>query len=216
MNYELPSGEVITIELDPSKKHFLLMSGGFDSAVLLCLLAIESARTGVNIQPAINIGSGSLMLASAIVSYVNEKYGTTIPLPISMGDSNAHHTKKTQSIIDEITKTEELGMAVINQRIWQAINEPPNVVLGDMDGTPGYRPIRAKPKSELMVSPFAALDKSQIVYLAHELGVLEPISSLSSSCTNKMPSGARCQKCFQCTERAWAFRTQGLTDAGNF
>lgn len=211
MKYETSLGTVY-LPIDQTKINYLLLSGGFDSAVLLCLFATN----GATITPVINHSNDILypIAARKVVDFVNGKYGSSIPAPIHLGDPTASHSERTNTVIAQILRSHSDNSG--NQvAIWQGITRNPDVGLSSMDSMDNFRPVRKETSSSFIHSPFKDFDKRVTVALAESLGVTGEISKITASCTMRLPGG-RCGECFQCKERAWAFSSMEAYDCGKF
>lgn len=208
MKFRLFDGQELDLTMDPSVKHFILLSGGLDSAVLLYCLALVGMESGVVIQP-VMVEDGNTDApekGKEIVDYVNGKLGTTIPYHIPVGDITVHHTEKTKTGVYSLLV--QHGMDIV---IWQAITKNPPVVLGPRDFSTDFRPVRKSTSgNNILRSPFYEYEKTYIVGLMRDLGILS-LAAKTLSCTNTSKGNPPCGGCFQCLERNWAFRSINLS-----
>lgn len=209
MKFELFNDEELNLDLDPARNHYILTSGGFDSAVLLYCLSVVSKETGVRIQPIMvePPDSHAPDFSRAQVDLVNDLLGANVPHHISVGDYSVHHSHRTMSGVLEVLSTDPQAV------FWQAITKNPPVLLSAEDGTPEYRPRRVREPRACMASPFISLTKSYIVHLANRLGILDALAVTTTSCT-RYSDDQRCRQCFQCRERSWGFTAMRLIDQG--
>jgi hypothetical protein len=78
----------------------------------------------------------------------------------------------------------------------------------------GESPTRDRPKVEyqsIYLQPFIEYDKRYVVLLAKEFGILDDACNLTHTCSRLE---GRCNKCWQCGERTWAFTSLGINDTG--
>jgi len=68
------------------------------------------------------------------------------------------------------------------------------------------------PINEIIKQPFADYTKDFLVRLAWELGILDDVAEFSHSCVEQIRG--RCNECFWCNERSWAFQEADLSDIG--
>lgn len=108
---------------------------------------------------------------------------------------------------------------IVTNAIWSALkfNIVDCVLLADnvppVNAFPGLQPVRNRSTIPSIVQPFFDLTKDQIISMFFEEGV-EDLLAITHSCT-EMTRG-RCGRCWQCSERAWAFQTIGRVDPGSF
>jgi 7-cyano-7-deazaguanine synthase in queuosine biosynthesis len=191
-------GKQIEITIDKNIKYGIMLSGGLDSAVLLYLLYINGAT---NIQPyTIDKADGSSMYASRVVEHLNRKFGIRLPLPILVGDPSVHHSLQSRTALTDIFTNYSVDL------LFNALNKNPD----EMNELPGA-PKRATSAPPKVVLPFVDLYKTHIIELMYELGQ-EDLLNVTHSCTEQ--SIGRCGECWQCQERAWAFKQLSKQDTG--
>jgi len=188
------------MNLDPTKKYGLLLSGGLDSAVLLYLL-IKQCST-INLQPfTIPKHDGSALYADLIIDHFNKKFGLSIPRTIFVGNPDAHHTEQSTTAIIEIFKNHKVDY------LFMGVNtNPPE--LDNLNGAPKRKLESTDPK---LLYPFAHMLKDEIIKIMLDEGQ-EDLADITHSCTEKKIG--RCGRCWQCTERAWAFKQLDKVDTG--
>jgi hypothetical protein len=186
--------------LDTSKKYGILLSGGLDSAVLLYLLIKECPD--IHLQPfTIPKYDGSALYAVPLVDHFNNKFGLTIPSPIFVGDPEAHHTQQSTTAIIEIFKEHPVDF------LYMGVNTNPTE-LNNLQGAPKRKLESPNPR---LLYPFAYLTKDKILEIMFNEGQ-EDLANITHSCTEQQVG--RCNKCWQCTERAWAFKQIDKKDTG--
>lgn len=175
-----------------------MISGGLDSAVLLYLLYAN----GLYNLPVFTIDKldGSLDHANAVVNHFNSKFNLNLPRPIIVGDPSVHHRlQSTTAVIDIFTNH---GVDVI----YNALNKNPE----ELNNLPSA-PKRTTTQPPKMILPFINLYKTHIIDLMYEFEQ-EDLLDITHSCTER--SVGRCDICWQCQERAWAFTKLNKKDTG--
>jgi len=196
----LDSAKVTIVDRDATKKYAIMLSGGFDSAVLLDML-IENDYT--NIQPfTIPKVDGSHHHAIEVLKFFNSRYNHDIPPTILVGDITVHHRQMSTTAWHDINKHHRDKCDVL----FNALNQ----VHPDLQD--GRHPDRTRSEpNERIKLPFVDLYKTHIVDFMFERN-LESIMSITHSCTDLAET--RCNKCWQCGERAWAFSKLLKEDTG--
>jgi len=189
----------------PDDNFGLFISGGFDSALMLHLYCIEAKKRNLNSLRCITIdrGSAAIEFGTSICEWAENLHDIKIDhLTVSIPEG-LHHSRHVSYPAEQLFR---FGF----KTLISADTQNPPVKL------PGTEPVRIPPDVNYKGwhFPFAKMNKSETVKLAHQVGVLEDISKLSHSCTET--NGERCGSCWQCSERAWAFKEVCLEDAGTF
>jgi hypothetical protein len=183
-----------------SQKYGIMISGGLDSAILLYLLVKSNPL--INIQPfTIPKKDGAMIYANPIIDYINQIFNLSIPSTISVGDPSVHHRIQSKIAVEEIFKNYNIDTLFI------AINQNPPE-LNDLPGAPMRD---KKSNNSKIIFPFVDLYKDDILKLIiaeNQISLIE----LTHSCTEL--SIGRCNQCWQCNERAWAFNKLNLVDSG--
>jgi hypothetical protein len=196
-------GKQIVVNLQQNTAYGLMMSGGLDSAVLLYLM-LKDCPTA-SIQPFyIAKHDGSYAYIDGIIEYINLLFNIRLPDPIKVGSPDIHHTQINQTGIRHVLiKYPEI------EKLFIGINQNPPQPWGDPKWQFPNRPIsNSNPRIEM---PFMMLYKTHIVDLVDQLEI-QALANLTHTCTEQVTG--RCLKCFQCSERMWAYQTLGLTDHG--
>lgn len=191
----------------PSLPYGVLVSGGFDSSLLLALVLMTRAQENHRVpMTAYNVrrGYGTEAFAEEIVRRLGLHFGVTIhlehlPLP--------PETPHQESVMNPTVRLLDAGR-IIKAFVADTTN-PPIETPGSLQ--PVRLPVCDQFKYRRWALPFLHLDKSHTVGLVRQLG-LTFIETHSHTCTRK--EAFRCGQCFQCMERAWAYQTLGLTDPG--
>jgi len=189
---------------DDAKSIAVLVSGGADSAVLLYCLAIEAKQKNIPILTfTVPRPDGAALYSPSIVEQVNALTGSTIPLPINVGNPDLHHSMQTRSGHTEIFKNYLVDYVYYGS---QAIAEE----LTTLDVVFPKRP--ANKFYPNTICPFFDLTKEHTLDLYFKLNITE-LLKFSHSCTEK--TVGRCGACYNCIERAWAFTRLAQDDPGS-
>ena len=196
----------IAVNLESTMHYGVMLSGGLDSAVLLCLMLEDCKQKGIvpAIQPfTIPKHDGASLYIASIIDYANRRYNVKLPDTILVGNPDAYHRYQSTTAFNEIFekyKSIDIVFSGINQ------NPPPEFSLS------GTYPIRDKKSTNpKIIVPFVNLYKTHILDLLYEYN-LEKLIDITHSCT--MQKVGRCGQCFQCNERQWAFEQLNHIDTG--
>lgn len=189
------------IKTDTNKKYGILLSGGIDSAVLLYLLI--KSNPAINIQPfTIAKTDGATLYADPIIKHFNSKFSLAIPPTIIVGDPTVHHREQSKTaVVDIFTKHTDIDMLYIG------INRNPPE-LADDPHAPQRDTKSTHPK---IVFPFIDLYKTNVLQFMYD-NKQQDLLALTHTCTEQQYG--RCNKCWQCRERMWAFRQLDRIDTG--
>ena len=196
INFELPLEGTVGI----------MLSGGLDSAVLLALMAeeITKVESKAAIQPfTVPKYDGSINYVDNIISYVSNRYNVTILPKIVVGNPNLPHKSQNESGVKEVLSCYTVPM------LFMAINQNPPSEFKIQGEHPNRVQTNVHPRISM---PFLRLLKTHIVDLIYQFS-LEELLNITHSCTEQ--TLGRCNQCFQCSERAWAFEQLGKTDTGS-
>jgi hypothetical protein len=198
------------VELNQNSKYSIMLSGGLDSAILLYVILKEAQVKNIklNLQPfSIPKHDGSHLFVKTILEYFKEKFEVTIADTILVGNPNVHHSQQSKTAVAEILQKYP-GIDFI----YFATNQNP---IKDFDYAPypeGSFPNRVKESGHPKVlMPFIHMYKDEILKILFDHGQ-EELLKLTHSCTEQKTG--RCGRCFQCNERAWAFRQLDKLDSG--
>lgn len=200
---------LILINIEPQYHYGIMLSGGLDSATMLELILQDAKAKNitVKIQPfCIRKHDGSTKYVRPILDFFEKRYDIKLPDPIFAGDPDCPHRLSSTIALKEIaTKHPEIDFMFSGEN-----QNPPDLdysVWGE-----GHYPNRVKEApSKRILMPFVHLYKHHVLDLMFEYD-LQEIFNISHSCTDQ--ADGRCNKCFQCTERAWAFTKLGKIDTG--
>jgi len=188
------------IHTQTDKQYGLLLSGGIDSAVLLYLLI--KSNPSINLQPfTIPKTDGAYLYADPVIEHFNRKFLLNIPKTIQVGDPTVYHRQQSATAVKEIFDKHPVDYLFVG------INQNPP----ELDSLPGS-PQRAKSSpNPRVIFPFVDLYKHNILEFMYNNDQADLID-ITHSCTEQQQG--RCNRCWQCTERAWAFKQLGQTDTG--
>lgn len=190
----------IFLDIDLNKKYGILLSGGLDSAVLMYLLI--KTNKDINLQPfTIPKYDGAFLYADPVIDHFNKKFNLSIPKTIKVGDPNVFHRKQSETAVRDIKEKYPVDFLFI------ALNQNPPE-LNELDGAPKRSTHSPDPS---IILPFVNLLKTHIIDFMIEYGQ-EDLSLITHSCTEQQTG--RCGRCWQCTERQWAFDQLKILDQG--
>jgi hypothetical protein len=191
---------VVDINIDSDKTYGLMLSGGLDSAVLLYLLVRSVPE--IKIQPfTIPKTDGAMLYVNGIIDHFNKKFNLKIPYTIEVGDPTVYHREQSKTAIVDIFKNHQADIIFI------ALNQNP-IELNSLPGAPQRTRQSDNPR---IVLPFVNLLKHHILDFVYEYNQ-EDLIDITHSCTEQ--AVGRCEVCWQCTERKWAFSKLAQTDTG--
>lgn len=189
-------------DIDLSKKYAVLISGGLDSAVLLALI-LKHYPT-IQIQPyTIPKHDGASLYVNDIIAHLNEKYSTNVPKTIYVGNPDAHHSQQSLTAVVDILNNYPVDY------LYNGINRNP----AELDPLPGAPKRATKSPNAKVIFPFVDMLKTEILQLMYD-NDLADLDKITHSCTERKTE--RCNTCWQCTERAWAFKQLNKQDRGTF
>ena len=179
------------IQTEPDKKYGIMLSGGLDSAVLFYLLVKSNPK--INLQPfTIAKTDGAALYADPIINYINTKFDLNIPHTIIVGDPTVYHRLQSSTAVKEIFKKYTVDYLYIG------INTNPPA-LNDHPGAP----VRAtRSDTPTIIFPFVDYYKDKILEIMYSEGQ-EELIDITHTCTEQRHG--RCNQCWQCQERMWAF-----------
>jgi len=196
------------MELPNVKTIGIMVSGGLDSATLLYLLAKEIKDTNkdttlkVFCVPRSTDGFDSHVLN--IINFVNNAIGNSIAEYVVHGETDMHHSSIVYSAYFDIL---ERNLA---DCIFLGDTANPNVSLPGID-IESY-PKRRRDQRPTVHQPFLDYSKDYVIAIC-KMFMLDDLVKLTHSCT--VYKDKRCNTCFQCKEREWAFECNGYVDKGS-
>lgn len=193
----------ITLPVGKNKKILFAISGGADSAILLYILAKmnRDLETGHTFIPfTVPRPDGGANYSPKIVSWIANKLNIDIPAPMIVGDGNLPHNIVVKVVIAELMSDNKYDYLYVAEN-----KIPPDII-------DGLAPVRAPhPNFRRAALPFWGVTKDCSIDLYYREGIPE-LLELTHSCTELV--NERCNRCFQCNERSWAFSKLGITDPG--
>jgi 7-cyano-7-deazaguanine synthase in queuosine biosynthesis len=188
------------IETEPDKKYGILLSGGIDSAILLYLLIKENPK--INIQPfTIDKVDGAALYADPVIDHFNQKFNLNIPKTTFVGNPTVHHRMQSTTAVADIFSKHQIDYLFIG------INKNPP----ELDNVPSAPQRDTKSSHRKIIFPFVDLYKDQILQFMFDNQQTELID-ITHTCTEQKEG--RCGVCWQCSERAWAFKKLNKIDRG--
>lgn len=192
-------GKIITVEVSQHNINGIMLSGGLDSAVMMALIIMAGTT---NIQTfTIDKSDGSHTNASRVIHHFNTKFGLSIPSTILVGDPTVHHSIQGATAVKDIIANHSVGL------LFNALNRNPP----ELNNLPSAPKRTTKSPIEMLKLPFVDLYKTHIVDLMYQIGH-EDLVDITHSCTEQ--SVGRCNMCWQCLERKWAFNELNKVDTG--
>jgi len=180
----------------------IFVSGGFDSAMLLYLMHEERVRLKTqNVFEFFTVPryDDSRIHAERIINFIDKKFNKGHTAWYVLGNPDAHHTQQVSSGVRAVLAR----YPYIEIIVTAGNNTPDEVPNGPIRPHPSIHPKMRK--------PFFDYTKDVIVQLCIDKGLTE-IMELSHTCTES--TTLRCNVCWQCRERAWAFEKCKYVDPG--
>lgn len=185
----------------------LYLSGGLDSAALLCLILTELRNTNrlntINVKCfTITKNDGSMIYAAAVVKEIASMFNTPI-----------EHINNYNNDDESILKG-RVGLRSI-QEIWKSKGDNTEFYMAVNRMAPAHiRPFAQKLNiiyinSPYYSAPFINLHKPQILDIFYKLNC-EQIIPITHTCT--VDAQGRCNQCYSCAERSWAFSSLNKKD----
>ena len=190
----------------------LFLSGGLDSAVLLCLILTELKNINkLNEIPVVcftvkkeNIPTYH---ASNILNYAQQKFNVNIThVNDILNDDEADKLGILSNDAIKFVKEYSSNMIIY---LGQNKMAPDDIRPFNQSLNVDYGNVKTKGKFS---SPFLFLHKPHIVDLVYQLGC-EEIIQFTQTCS--VQSTGSCGKCYSCEERKWGFSALGKIDPGN-
>ncbi|NBO70595.1 MAG: hypothetical protein EBU66_07440 [Bacteroidetes bacterium] len=197
----------------------IMLSSGADSAILLYLMCLELLYTGRSTDEIKYIFTipkldGAELHSANIVNWINKKLEINLPQPTIVEPENLHdlhHSIKVREGIRESfvrydPSAKNLFLYLADQKV---IPKPwPSHMVGLVEP---YR-VSENEHKDIIGLPFNHLNKAHTIDL-HFLFKTEGLLELSHSCTERQTG--RCNQCYHCNERQWAFEQLGKVDPGS-
>ncbi len=200
----------VKVDVPRDKKIAVLVSGGWDSAVLWYLVK----RTCMDRNQECNAFTvpkldGAEHYANRVLEWSSERLGHALMKTTIVGDISSDNPS------DYVTSGGyEIWNEGLGEHIFSAVNAyPPDQrsMMADGYPLPNDRFVKTE-EHHALTQPFAELTKDKIVQLAFDIGIAHEIAPITHSCT-ELDRG-RCNNCWWCKEREWAFKVIGQDDIG--
>jgi len=201
MNMDAMIDEVKKV-LDRYKAIGIFLSGGLDSSLLAYLLHTYKTPEHKFVFYTVPRHDDSVLHAQRIINYLDQKFNCPSRTLIKRGDPDLHHSQQVLSGIRLAVKEKKVDVLLLGDTAM-----PYETELASQAGAPE----RVKSSNPFVEQPFLGFTKKDTVQLAVEMK-LDELINLTHSCTQSVL--LRCNACWQCQERAWAFRECGYTDTG--
>lgn len=192
------------------------VSGGLDSTLLAYLL--HDIKYKLDSDTCfkffcVDRPDDSIVHARRIVDYIDNHFNQPRSEIYVVGNGSLHHTEQVRSGMKEAITNHDLDLLVTG------VTKNPDELLPnyaydsfkDPDGTLYNGPVRVKPINPKFVNPFWDVTKEQTVKIIKELNLID-IPQITHTCTGSKTT--RCNRCWQCCERAWAFLKNDFIDTG--
>jgi hypothetical protein len=197
------------------------ISGGMDSTLLAYLLHDIKYKTNSEVSLkffCVPRPDDSIVHSQRIMNYIDNHFNQPPSMIYSVGRGDLHHTEQVKSGIKEAIQTHDLDILLSGVTKNPESCDPPEYLpnykydyFKDLDGTPYNGPVRIKSTHQKIINPFWDITKEEIVKLIKELDLMD-IPTITHTCTGS--KSLRCNQCWQCCERAWAFAKNNLIDTG--
>jgi 7-cyano-7-deazaguanine synthase in queuosine biosynthesis len=183
----------------------VMLSGGMDSSLMLFLILKEMLNLEKTITLTVfNVPKGDSKTQSRkIVNFLEKEFNTSINL-VHLGDITLPHNKIINVPVGYILDNK------LVDRLYSGVNQNPPFEFPNV-----MSPKRKPPDSVIpdnLCFPFIRLYKTHILEIYKKFNVLE-LADLTQSCETQA-NNIRCNTCFHCHERAWAYTELNLIDNG--
>jgi hypothetical protein len=198
-------------QLSNADKIGVYLSGGPDSAALLCLIIVELKRIEmINKVPIhcfiVDKGEGQVDCAVDVIKETEKIYNVSLTYELVEHIPDENYPSRLGSKTYKLISDNNLKMI-----FYQGINNPPPEDLKKFSVT--YRRYGEREvtliNNKIYCFPFIHLHKPQILDIFYKLNC-ESVIKYTQSCF--MQSKGACGTCFSCEERAWGFEMLGKKD----
>lgn len=181
-------------EIEKDKRIGIFLSGGMDSALLLYLIREKYSN---KIYPlTVPKHDGAVNYIDNIISWIETKTNKSIEPPIIIGNPDLHHSLILSDAINRAIKHNFADLYFLGGNIY------PESILPN-------GPNRIKIYNKKILKPLFDLYKSDILKLYLNFDLVDLIK-YTHTCTEQKVG--RCNVCWQCGERKWAFDQCGIED----
>ena len=177
--------------VENNKKIGILVSGGFDSALLL-YLCCEFEKDNEFFTFVVDRPNKSLYFNQIVIDWINKKFNKNLK-SIVVGHKSYHHSAHVRAAIIEI------------------LNFPLDVLLGGDTAKPAELPSgpnRSKSQNSKVLQPFYELTKDKLVKISLDFGVSELLNITGTCGVGKIPA---CGECWPCQEKTWALNQNNIS-----
>ena len=190
----------------------VIISGGFDSAVLWHLVYKECLKRSINIKPfTVPKVDGSIRHAELVLEDSCKRFGTKRLHPIQVGTVDNYNRDPDGTILyGQLLSGMREAFTMCDVIFTGATPYAPHII--EKFGPPARNFVAGTQYEDVIKQPFAEYTKDWIVDIAWEEGILNDIAKITHSCVRL--NRGRCGECLWCEERAWAFEVNGLKDIG--
>jgi hypothetical protein len=202
--------------LEKYHKIGLMVSGGLDSSLLAYLLLHFKYKNQKNNEIVFFVvprPDDSVVHVNRVVDYLDNHFNQPKSTIHIVGTGELHHSKQVTSGMKDAVLNYDCDIYLSST----TTNPPellPNYEYGkfrEPDGTPYNGPIRKKSWHPKLIDIFWDYTKEDTVKIVKDMNLVE-IMNLTHTCTGSKL--LRCEKCWQCCERAWAFNKNNFVDTG--
>ena len=193
----------------------LLVSGGLDSTLLAYLLHdIVSKKNLTNTFQFFVVPrpDDSVLHVNRVVDYISKHFNIR-PIIHVVCTGDLHHSKQVTSGIREALENYDCDI-FLSSITTNPPEKLPNYAYGtflEPDGTSYDGPIRIKSWHSKLLDPFWDYTKEDTVKIIKDYNLID-IMNLTHTCTGS--KSIRCNRCWQCCERSWAFNKNNFIDTG--
>lgn len=187
--------ELLKLEsIKPDHTVGIMLSGGMDSALLLYLLA--SKLDNYIIPFTVAKTDGAKHYVNSIAEWVSTRLNKNIKEPTIIDNPATHHSQIINYALNLIENRYDI--------LYFAGNSYPVDILPN-------GPARTRRTNKKHIQPFFDLYKTDILQAYIDYDIME-LLLLTHTCT-ELEFG-RCNLCWQCKERQWAFNKLDIVDIG--
>jgi hypothetical protein len=212
------SPDTFQLTIPENKSIGIMLSSGADSAILLYLMCLELIQTGRSTDEIKYIFTvpktdGAELHSAGIVNWINQKLDINLPQPIIFGAENVQDLHHSKQISDSVSAIYDVYDPTLRNLFIFLADQRPVPQPWPFDSTHAVSPFRVpeNPYPNIIGLPFNDLYKTHTIDL-HFMFNTEPLLELSHSCTTN--TVGRCNICYHCNERQWAFDQLGKIDPG--
>jgi len=182
-----------------------MLSGGMDSSLMLFLILKEMLNLEKSIILTVfNVPKAhSKTQSRKIVNFLEKEFSISINLTY-IGDITLPHNKIINVPVGYILDNK------LVERVYSGINKNPPFEFPNVTA-PKRRPSNSVIPDNLSF-PFIRLYKTHILEIYKKFNILK-LADLTHSCEMQV-NNIRCNMCFHCYERAWAYKELNLIDNG--